>query len=123
MGKVAVPAEGPDLSSRVSRHLGRAPYFIIFDPEGEGWEAVSNPASTEARGAGIRAAAFLVNRGVEMVVADHCGPKAFSVFQAAGVKVARAARETVAEVKEELKEGPPELLEAPSRKDTGRGGR
>jgi len=114
MKKIAISAEGKDLNARVDPHFGRALYFIIYDLENDTWEAVENPAATEARGAGIAAASFLAEKGVEVVVTGHCGPKAFSVLKAGGIKVANVSGKTVAEAVKLAKEGRLAFLEAPN---------
>lgn len=112
--KVAVTAQGKDLSSEVDPHFGRAPYFIVYDLETGAWEAVQNPAATEARGAGIAAASFLAQKGVDLVITGHCGPKAFSVLKAAGIKVAEFRGGTVEEAISAARAGKLAFLEAPS---------
>ncbi len=112
--KVAVSAEGDSLDARVDLRFGRAEYFIIYDLENDRWEAVKNRAAYEARGAGIAAATFLVEKGVDTVITGHCGPKAFSVLKAAGVKIASFSGGTVAEAIAQLKEGKLPLIEMPN---------
>ncbi len=114
MEKIAISSEGKDLSACLDPHFGRAAYFILYDLETDQWEALANPAADEARGAGIAAATFLVEKGVEAVITGHCGPKAFSVLKAAGIKVASAPGQTVEEVVRAAKEGCLEFIEAPN---------
>jgi predicted Fe-Mo cluster-binding NifX family protein len=47
----------------------------------------------------------VVNQDVEAVLTGHCGPKAFHVLTAAGVKVYAGVEGTVAEALEKLKAG------------------
>ena len=114
MKKIAVCAEGRDLASAVSSHLGRSPYFILYDLETDRWEVAENPATTEPRGAGIKSATLLAEKGVEVVIAGHCGPKAFAVLKAGGIKVARVKGKTVREALELAKRGDLEFLSAPT---------
>ena len=104
--KVAVSASGPELSSPVDVRFGRAPWFIIADTETDEWEAVENTQNLQAaQGAGIQSAECVVQHGAETVVTGHCGPNAFRVLGAAGVKVVVGVEGTVAEVLERLKKG------------------
>ncbi len=114
MRKVAISAEGKDLESKMDIHFGRAPYFIICDLETGACQALENPAALEARGAGIAAATFLVEQGVDAVITGHCGPKAFAVLKAAGIKVAHTAGSTIKEVLEKCKKGQVTYIEAPN---------
>jgi len=102
------------LQAQVDVHFGRARYFIIYDLETGAWEAAENPAAQEARGAGIAAATFLVERGVEAVITGHCGPKAFAVLDAAGVKVASVPGGRVEEVLAKLRAGELSFISSPN---------
>ncbi len=112
--KVAISSEGNRLESAVDLRFGRAEYFIIYDLETDSWEAVKNPAAYEARGAGIAAATFVVEKGAEAVITGHCGPKAFSVLKAAGVKIASFAGGTVSQAISQLKDGRLTFVETPT---------
>ena len=50
-----------------------------------------------AQGAGIQAAQTIVKAGAGALVTGHCGPKAFRVLAAAGVKVYNTDAPTIAE--------------------------
>ena len=103
--KIAVSAEGKGLEAQVDSRFGRASYFIIYDLADETFEAVKNPAAFEPHGAGIAAANFLLEKGVQGVITGHCGPKAFTVLRNAGVKVFSFSGGTVAEALSEFKAG------------------
>lgn len=86
--KVAVSAQGPLLSSAVDGRFGRAAWFIIADTETDAFQAVKNDQNlAAAQGAGIQSAQLVVNRGAQAVLTGHCGPKAFRVLKAAGIRV------------------------------------
>ena len=61
--------------------------FIPFDPA----------ALNAAQGAGIQAAQTIVKAGAEALVTGHCGPKAFRVLAAAGIKVYNTDASTISE--------------------------
>jgi predicted Fe-Mo cluster-binding NifX family protein len=86
--KIAISASGPDLDDQVDSRFGRAPFFLLIDPDTLECEAMPNSRNLQAaHGAGIQAAAQLAGRGPEVVLTGHCGPKAFQALQAAGIKV------------------------------------
>ncbi len=48
--KIAVLAEGPDLSARVGFRFSTSPYLIIIDDETGSFEAISNPGASTQQG-------------------------------------------------------------------------
>ncbi len=112
--KVAVSATGESLEAAVDPRFGRTEYFVLYDLENDSWEAIKNPAAYEARGAGIAAATFLVEKGVEAVITGNCGPKAFAVLAAAGVKVYPFSGGSVSEAIEQFKQGKLSAVESPN---------
>ena len=85
--KIAVCARGESPAALVDGHFGRCAYFMLWD-DGQGrFEAISNSGPELNQGAGTGAAQELLRRGVGILIGNRIGPKAFMVFQKAGVKV------------------------------------
>jgi len=102
--KVAVSSKGTDLSSQVDPRFGRAAYIMIVDTDSMEFEAVDNSANVNSfKGAGIQAATVVHDKGAEVLMTGHCGPKAFETLQAAGVKVVNDVSGTIADAVEQLK--------------------
>jgi predicted Fe-Mo cluster-binding NifX family protein len=96
--KIAVTATGKDPTSQVEPRFGRAPMFLVYDTETETWEALDNQVNLQAaQGAGIQAAQQVVRSGATVLLSGHCGPRAHSVLQAAGVAIYTAVEGTVEE--------------------------
>ena len=111
--KIAFTTAGSDLNAQLDRRFGRAPRFLIYDLEQASFETVDNRQNmTAAQGAGIQSAESVARLGAEALVTGHCGPKAFRVLQAAGIKVFNSNSRTVAEALERYRAG--ELSEAKS---------
>ncbi len=86
--KIAVSAQGQDKSSPVDPRFGRCGYFIIVDTVSGDIEVVDNGSiSSMSGGAGIQAAQQIADKGAEAVVTGHCGPKAFTALEAAGIGI------------------------------------
>jgi len=95
--KIAFTTSGRDLESPLDTRFGRAPGFLVYDVENGTAEFINNQQSLNAaQGAGIQAAETVVRSGAQAVVTSHCGPKAFRVLSAAGIKVYNADQPTVA---------------------------
>lgn len=104
--KVAVSAQGPLLSSPVDGRFGRAACFIILDTESGEFEAVKNEQNlAAAQGAGIQSAQLVVNHGAQAVLTGHCGPKAFRVLKAAGIRICVGVDGAVSDALEKFKSG------------------
>ena len=85
--KIAVSATAPDLSAQVDPRFGRCRYFIIVDPESLEFESIENSSVMAGGGAGVATAQLIVGKEVEAVLTGNCGPNAFSVLEAAKIKV------------------------------------
>lgn len=103
--KVVITSSGSDLEAQAHPNFGRCPTYLFVDTETMHFEAVENPAANAAGGAGIQAAQFVVERGVQAVVTGNVGPNAFQVFQAAGVPVYLFGGGTAREAVEACKAG------------------
>ena len=111
--KIAVTARGDGMDAAVDPRFGRAMRFVVVDLETEERKSVDNAQNVNAaQGAGIQAAQNVARLGVEALLTGHCGPKAFRVLSAGGIKVYAGASGTVAEAVEKYKEG--ELAELDS---------
>lgn len=86
--KIAVSAAGQDANAQVDPRFGRAHSFMIHDLISGEWQAIENSPNLNAvQGAGIQAAEMMAKHGVKAVLTGHCGPKAFRVLNAAGIRV------------------------------------
>jgi predicted Fe-Mo cluster-binding NifX family protein len=104
--KIAVTAQGRDMTAAVDPRFGRASYFLVVDTDSGEFTVADNAQNLNAaQGAGIQAGRTVADLGVEAVVTGHVGPKAFATLQAAGVKVFAGAAGTVAETVEQFKAG------------------
>lgn len=104
--KVAFTTSGSDLDAPLDSRFGRAPRFLIYDLERETFELVDNRRNLDAvQGAGILSAETVARQGVNSVVTGHCGPKAFRVLSAAGVRIFTSDARTVAEALERFRLG------------------
>lgn len=96
--KTAVTSRGQGLNSMVDPRFGRFSWFILIDTETGQHQSLSNAEAPEAiQGAGIQAAEKISRLGVDSVITGHCGPKAFRVLRAAGIKVYSGSGGTVEE--------------------------
>lgn len=96
--KIAFTTSGNDLNAPLDVRFGRAPKFIVYDLDSETFEVIDNkPSLHAAQGAGIQSAETVARSGAKALVTGHCGPKAFRVLLAAGIKVYNTDAYTVGE--------------------------
>lgn len=103
---IVVSASGKTLDAQVDPRFGRAAFFIAVDSESGAFQAHENSQNLNAaQGAGIQAAETVSRLGAEVVITGHCGPKAFRVLNAAGIKVVVGAKGTVLSALEAFRAG------------------
>lgn len=85
--KIVITSNGTDLESPISSIFGRCPVFLFLKDDADEIEAVENPAADAHGGAGIQAAQFVVDQGVEAVITGRVGPKAMDVLKAADIPI------------------------------------
>lgn len=103
--KVVVTAQGTTLDSPVDPRFGRARNFVLVDTDMLEVVAHENTVANEPQGAGSQAARAVIMLGPQALITGHVGPRAFAVFQAAGIPVFLASEGTVREAVEAFKVG------------------
>jgi predicted Fe-Mo cluster-binding NifX family protein len=73
--KIAVAASSKSAKASVSNIAAKCPYYHIFNNKGKLIEVVDNPYMDASRGAGPLAAKFLVQKGIDIIVAESFGSK------------------------------------------------
>jgi predicted Fe-Mo cluster-binding NifX family protein len=111
--KVAFTTSGVDLNAPLDSRFGRAPKFLVYDLDANAFTVIDNEQNLNAaQGAGIQSAETVSRLGVGAVVTGHCGPKAFRVLSAAGIRILNTDAPTVAVALEQYRAG--NLAEAKS---------
>ena len=104
--KIAVTAQGNELSSEIDLRFGRAKWLIIFDTETNDFQAYDNDVNLNAaQGAGIQTGQNVANFGADVVITGNVGPKACMTLNAADVKIYLAEKQTVQQAIEAFKAG------------------
>lgn len=111
--KIAVSATAPNLDALVDPRFGRAPYFIIVDPDSMQFETMENSSASAPGGTGISVAQAIVGKGLQVVLTGSCGPNAYEVLSAAGVQIITGVSGTVRDAVLSFKQGKPASTSAP----------
>lgn len=104
--KVAFTTSGDNLNAPIDARFGRAQKFLVYDLDTNTFEVIDNQQNLNAvQGAGIQSAETIAKTGAQAVVTGHCGPKAFRVLSAAGIKIYNFSNGTVAEALDKYRSG------------------
>ncbi len=113
--KIAVSSSGSTLESDMDPRFGRAQNFIVVNTETMAFEVKENVQNLNLpQGAGIQAGKTVADLGVEAVITGNCGPKAFNVLEAAGVKVITGISGSVIDAVKKLNTGGLEYAGGPN---------
>ena len=94
--KIAISLDdNKGMDSQVSSIFGRCANYMLIDSESKEFSIEENPAKTASGGAGIQAAQWVVNQGIEAVISGNLGPKAYDVLSAGGVAAYKHKGESV----------------------------
>ena len=104
--KIAITAQGKELSSEIDLRFGRAKWLILVDTETGDFQAHDNAVNLNAaQGAGIQTGRNVANLGVDAVITGNVGPNAFKTLNAANVKIFLAEKQTVQDAVDSFKAG------------------
>jgi len=114
--KIAVSASRPELDAEINPRFGRAPYFLIVQPDTLEFEAITNQDTLQiAHGAGIQAASLVAKHRPVAVITGNCGPKAYQTLQAAGIQVILGVSGSVREAVQQYQQGKLGAAAAPNK--------
>ena len=72
---------------------------MLVDPETMELELIENTQNLNLpQGAGIQAAQTIASHKISVLITGHCGPKAFKVLEAAGIRVITEARGRIGDI-------------------------
>ena len=104
--KIAITAQGNELSSEIDLRFGRAKWLIVVDTETNDFQAHDNAVNVDAaQGAGIQTGRNVANLNVDAVVTGNVGPNAFKTLNSAEVKIFLAEKQSVTEAVDSFKAG------------------
>jgi predicted Fe-Mo cluster-binding NifX family protein len=104
--KIVFTTSGNDLNAPLDSRFGRAAKFLVYDTDPGTFAVLDNQQNLNAaQGAGIQAAETVARTGATCLITGHCGPKAFRVLTAAGIKIYNSNAATVAEALRQYREG------------------
>jgi len=79
--RIAIAAEGDSVTSEISERAGRAPYYLIFDGNGNFIKSLKNPSQIQGRGASSGVVDLLVKESIKTVIAGNFGDKMIKLLE------------------------------------------
>lgn len=83
--KIAMPVEDTNIDGKVCPSFGRAPYFMVYDTDGDQVAFIENTAADSPGGAGVKAAQIVVDQHVDVLLTPRCGQNSADVMKSAGI--------------------------------------
>ncbi len=87
--KIAVAADGGGMEANVSAQTAQAPFFLLFDGEGNLLESLENPVTVDGGASTQLLAAWLAKNHVDTIIGAAIGPRmaqALAVRQIHGIE-------------------------------------
>ncbi|HHU77028.1 MAG TPA: hypothetical protein GXZ24_09095 [Firmicutes bacterium] len=103
--KIAISTGKENKGALLNPRFGRCEFFAIYDTELKEWKFYPNPGALEGSGAGIKAAEFIIEQEVDVLLTGELGPKAASLIEGSGVKFYRLPEITLQEAVAEFEKG------------------
>ncbi|MDY6855299.1 MAG: NifB/NifX family molybdenum-iron cluster-binding protein [Thermodesulfobacteriota bacterium] len=103
--KICVTASGEGLDAKIDPRFGRCQYFTIIDLDTMEFESLQNSSIGASGGAGIQAAQFVANKGVDLVLTGNVGPNAYNTLEAADICVITGVAGEVRQAVDDYKSG------------------
>ena len=82
---IAIAATAPEVDSQVAMHGARAPFYLLFDEQGNMLEVLTNPVVQAEGRAAPQAALFLADKGVTLLAAGDFGNRFVSELEERGI--------------------------------------
>lgn len=108
--KIALPIENNELS----QHFGRCEKFMIVEIENgeiKGKEIIENTAREGREGVGTTSASLIADKGVDAIIVQNIGPKAYNVLKQLGIEIYKANSTSIDECIKLFLEGKLEKFE------------
>ena len=99
----AIAAEGPELTAEITHLNGRAPFYQVYDINGNPIEVIENIYLAQEFNIGPQAAALLGDKQVTLLVGGMAGPKMADVLDEQDIRFV-FRKGVVGDVVKELKE-------------------
>lgn len=88
--KIVISATGRDKESDIDETFHRCPFFLIIDTKTNKQKSLENPARDNPSEIGAMVGQIVANEGIDTVITNNIGPRAFEIFEQYGIKIYQA---------------------------------
>lgn len=113
--KIVLSSQGKANDALVDVRFGRCKYFAVYDVESNTFEFFENSGKESNQGAGIAAAQMVLEFGVDALLTERLGPKAFKVLQVSDIELFRCHGMSLKDAVERFKTKSLETITEPYR--------
>ncbi len=120
--QIAISSNGKEINSQLDQRFGRCPFFAVYNDQKNTWSFIPNPGFLEGSGAGIKAAQFLLEQNIEVLLTGNLGPKASQILNTSAIKIYSLPPVSLEEALEQYRQGQcGQITEATVEAHTGTG--
>jgi len=102
------------MESEMDNAMGRCPFFAVLDTQDGDVLFHANPGINEQGGAGIKAAEFLINLGIDHIITGSVGPNARPLLKRNNISIINRFGGKIGEIISELNETNSPMSNLPS---------
>ncbi|MBN2876851.1 MAG: NifB/NifX family molybdenum-iron cluster-binding protein [Bacilli bacterium] len=92
---ITLPTITSGEKSFISEKFGRCNFFYVFDTETGLGKVYTNIHKDDERGAGIKAAEYVLNQKTDVLITPHVGEKTIDVLKSTDIKIYHSTEEIV----------------------------
>ena len=102
--KIVISSTGRNIESNIDATFHRCAFFLIVDTKSNSLLSLVNTARESQSEIGAMVGQIVANKGIDAVITETIGPKAFEIFETYGIKVFQGERK-VNDAIRQLEEG------------------
>ncbi len=88
--KIVISANGRTTDSNIDTTFHRSHFFLIIDTKTNSQKTLENITREQPSEIGATVGQIVANEGVDTVLTDNIGPRAFEIFEQYGIKIYKA---------------------------------
>ena len=88
--KIVISATGKDIESEIDTKFHRSSFFLVVDTKTNSQKTIENTTRERPSEIGATVGQIVANEGIDAVITENIGPRAFEIFKRYGIKVYQA---------------------------------
>ena len=88
--KIGISSTGKTIESKIDTTIHRCAFFLIIDTKSNSVKALTNTIKERPSEIGAMVGQIVANQGIDTVITEDIGPRAFEIFSRYGIKIYHA---------------------------------